>query len=406
MIESAGRMGKPLKVLFVEDSADDRDLLLLELQRGGFQANWRQVASAEALSAALNEPWDLILCDYHMPGFSGPAALSIVSERQLDIPFIMVSGVLGEEAAVIAMKAGAHDFFPKNKIARLGAAISRELAEAQVRRGRREAEKEKERLFRELQRALVVRDEFLVLASHEFRTPLTVLRLQVDALARSRKAAAPGLDEKEKRRLTNLDHQLERLSQMIDRLLDVTMLSNEPLRVVLAPTDLQQLLLGVLERSSEWIAESGCTVKAEPIDEVVGTFDAVRVESIITNLLSNALKYGAGKQVDLSLTQRDGQAVLVVRDRGIGMSAEAQAGLFQKFARAVPTRNYGGLGMGLWIVDQLVRAHGGTVSVTSREGDGATFTVQLPLAPRTSVEASSERAPPVSVGVTSTETFS
>ncbi|HET6280771.1 MAG TPA: hybrid sensor histidine kinase/response regulator [Polyangia bacterium] len=396
-------MSKPLKVLFVEDSTDDRDLLLLELRRGGFDARWRQVATADALSEALEEAWDLILCDYHMPGFSGPAALSIVSERGLDIPFIMVSGVLGEEAAVTAMKAGAHDFFPKNKTARLGAAIERELAEAQVRKGRREAEAEKERLFKELQRALRVRDDFLVLASHEFRTPLTVLRLQVDALARSRKAAANG-DGKESRRLDNLDRQLERLSQMIERLLDVTMLSNEPLRVVPAPTDLRKLLLDVIERSSDWIADARCTVRAEPVETVVGAWDAIRLESIITNLLSNALKYGAGKQVDVSLRQNDGHAVLAVHDRGIGMSQEAQSHLFQKFGRAVPTRNYGGLGMGLWIVDQLVRAHGGTVKVRSSEGEGATFTVQLPLTPRASVDTSPSAS--ASAGVTSTETLS
>jgi signal transduction histidine kinase len=403
MIVHGSRMAKPLKVLFVEDSTDDRDLLLLELRRAGFEARWRQVATAPALSEALEEAWDLILCDYHMPGFSGPAALSIVSERGIDVPFIMVSGVLGEEAAVIAMKAGAHDFFPKSKTARLGAAIERELAEAQVRKGRREAEKEKDRLFKELQRALRVRDDFLVLASHEFRTPLTVLRLQVDALTRARQSA-PDVDAKERRRLGNLDRQLERLSQMIERLLDVTMLSNEPLRVVPAPTDLRQLVVDVIERSSDWIAESRCTVRAEPLETVVGAWDAIRLESIITNLLSNALKYGAGKQVDVSLRQSDGHAVLTVRDRGIGMSPEAQSHLFQKFGRAVPTRNYGGLGMGLWIVDQLVRAHGGVVNVSSREGEGATFSVQLPLTPRMLADANPS-PPSLSAGVTSTETL-
>jgi signal transduction histidine kinase len=140
------------------------------------------------------------------------------------------------------------------------------------------------------------------------------------------------------------------------------------------------------------------------VETVVGAWDAIRLESIITNLLSNALKYGAGKQVDVSLRQNDGHAVLAVHDRGIGMSQEAQSHLFQKFGRAVPTRNYGGLGMGLWIVDQLVRAHGGTVKVRSSEGEGATFTVQLPLTPRASVDTSPSAS--ASAGVTSTETLS
>jgi len=374
-------MGTPLKLLFVEDSNDDRDLLLLQLRRSGFEPQWRQVASGDALREALAEKWDLVLCDYHMPGFGALFALEIVQQMGVDVPFIIVSGILGEEAAVTAMKAGAHDFFPKSKLTRLGAAIERELKEARVREARRESEREKGRLLVELQRALRVRDDFLVLASHEFRTPLTVLRLQLAGLLRSRADGAISAESPrdERRRLLSLERQLERLSLMIERLVDVTMLSSEPLRLVREETDLRALVLDVIERAREWIDASRCIMRIEALEPVVGWWDPIRLESVVENLLSNALKFGAGKPVTVKVERADQTARLTIRDEGIGMSPDEQEGLFTKFARAVPTQNYGGFGFGLWIVDQLARGHQGQVRVSSVKGEGATFTVELPL---------------------------
>jgi signal transduction histidine kinase len=374
-------LAQPLNVLFIEDSPDDRDLMLLELRRAGFEVQWKQVATPEDLREALTSAFDLVLCDYHMPGFGGLAALEIVRAHDADLPLIIVSGVLGEEAAVTAMKAGANDFFSKNKLVRLGAAIERELKDARVRRERKQAENEKVRLFEELQRALHVRDEFLVLASHEFRTPLTVLRLQVGGLLRARRGTDAGsvADEANRPRMARLESQVNRMSELIERLLDVTKLSSEPLRLVRTRTDLRALALAVVERSRDWIDAAGCALSLEPMEEAIGWWDPVRLDSVLTNLLSNALKYGAGKPVKLSVERRDGFAHLTVTDQGIGMSDEDQRGLFEKFARAVPNENYGGLGFGLWIIAELVRAHGGTVEVGSQKGHGATFTVKLPL---------------------------
>jgi signal transduction histidine kinase len=256
-------LSKSLKVLLVEDSEDDRDLVLMRLRAAGFEAAWRQVSSAAMLRTALADPWDLILCDYHMPGFEAPEALAIIKgEAQLDTPVIIVSGILGEEAAVVAMKAGAHDFFSKNKLTRLGAAVERELGEAENRKARRRAEADKERLLHDLQLALQVRDEFLVIASHELRTPLTSLRLQVDSLARAHAAVrARGVpDPIDPRKIVRLDSQLERLSTMVERLLDVTTLSSEPLRLLPAQIDLRQLIADIIERSRDVLDDSGCPV--------------------------------------------------------------------------------------------------------------------------------------------------
>jgi DNA-binding NtrC family response regulator len=129
----------PLRLLLVEDSEDDATLVLLELRRAGFVPLATRVETAEAMSAALRaEPWDLILADYNLPTFSGLAALDLYHESGLDIPFLIVSGTIGEELAVEAMRAGAHDYLLKGNLTRLGPAITRELREAQVRRERKQ----------------------------------------------------------------------------------------------------------------------------------------------------------------------------------------------------------------------------------------------------------------------------
>ena len=134
-------MGTPLRVLIVEDSEDDTILVVRELQRGGYEPTFERVDTPEAMNAALEQQtWDIILADYAMPRFSMPAALAMVKEKELDLPFIIVSGAIGEEAAVVAMRAGAHDYVMKSNLARLAPAVERELREAEVRRERKRAE--------------------------------------------------------------------------------------------------------------------------------------------------------------------------------------------------------------------------------------------------------------------------
>jgi PAS domain S-box-containing protein len=133
-------MSNPLRVLIVEDSADAAALLLLELRRGGYSVTFEQVDTPAAMEAALDQhAWDIVVADHAMPYFSAPAALTLLQRRGLDLPFIIVSGTIGEEVAVLAMKAGAHDYIMKDKLARLTPVIERELREAEVRRERRRA---------------------------------------------------------------------------------------------------------------------------------------------------------------------------------------------------------------------------------------------------------------------------
>ena len=145
-------MSHPVRVLSVEDSEDDSLLLLRELRRGGYEPAHQRVDTREAMSRALEErPWDIILSDHSMPRFDCFAALALLQQSGLDLPFIIVSGAVGEETAVRAMKAGAHDYVPKTNLSRLNATIEREMRQMQVRRARRHAEYEERRLHRVLE---------------------------------------------------------------------------------------------------------------------------------------------------------------------------------------------------------------------------------------------------------------
>jgi len=171
-------MKEPLRVLMIEDSPDDAELILLELHRAGFDCRPKRVETAEAMQDCLaTEKWDLILSDYSLPKFSGPAAIELLKSSGLDIPFIMVSGTIGEETAVGSLKAGAHDFLLKSKLARLIPAIHRELKDAEVRRARRSAESSLERQLHRLQALRTI--DLAITSSLDVRVTLNVLLDQV-----------------------------------------------------------------------------------------------------------------------------------------------------------------------------------------------------------------------------------
>jgi DNA-binding NtrC family response regulator len=158
-------MGDRLRVLIVEDSERDTELLAIELRRGGYAVSYARVHTEEAMRRALqDDDWDVVISDYSMPQFSGLAALRVLRESGRDLPFIIVSGTIGEETAVHALKEGAHDFLIKDRLARLLPAIARELRDAQIRRERLDATAERERLVSELAGAVAARDEFIAQA--------------------------------------------------------------------------------------------------------------------------------------------------------------------------------------------------------------------------------------------------
>ena len=370
---------KTLRALLVEDSPDDAALIILELRRAGFDPRTERVATAHDFRAALQrEPWDVVLSDCSMPQFNGKAALEILNAWAVDTPFIIVSGSMGEDVAVQLMKAGARDFLPKGNMAEIGPTIERELREAGLRRQRmadvRRAEDERERLLAELREALRARDTFLSIASHELRPLLTSLEFQIERLQRRGTVPAESL----RTWMSGIGRRVRRLTTLVDNLLDVGHITSGRMVLALEEADLGEIVSDVVGDSEDLIRKSSSALSLK-VESIIGQWDRVRIETVITNLLANALKFGSSKPVHVALCRAGARARLMVADEGIGISTERQSSLFEKYDRAVSRTNFGGFGLGLWIVREVVQAHGGVIRVDSREGAGATFIVELPI---------------------------
>jgi signal transduction histidine kinase len=231
------------------------------------------------------------------------------------------------------------------------------------------------RLLHEATAAAAAREEFLHVASHELRGPLGTLRLTVQLLGREvHKGDHAGLEE----RLRVLDRQAQRLVRLSDALLDVSRITAGRVELAREDGDLAALVHEVASAFAEEAAECECPLRVEAERPVPCRFDGGRIEQVVSNLISNALKYGRGRPIRISAGLEGGWAHIEVEDRGIGIAPEDQARIFERFERAVSGRHYAGLGLGLWIVQRLVQAHGGNVRVRSAPGKGATFTVELP----------------------------
>jgi signal transduction histidine kinase len=227
-----------------------------------------------------------------------------------------------------------------------------------------------------LAEALHIREDFLAIAGHELKTPLTALLMHIQGLQVARKAgvAEAKLDE----RLEKASRTGDRLATLIDQMLDVSRITAGRLQLEHEDFDLTALISEVSDRLSEQAARAGSAIILEVQPEVTGIWDRLRLEQVVTNLLGNAVKYGQGNPITVTLTADRDTAVLRVSDRGIGILSGQQEKIFERFERAVGPREFGGFGLGLWITRQIVDASGGAISVESALGEGSTFTVRLP----------------------------
>ena len=235
---------------------------------------------------------------------------------------------------------------------------------------------ENARLYQQAQEALRVRDEFVALASHELRTPLAGLLASAEQLVRlSQKSARP--DDAILRLAEIVSRQVQQLNRLTERILAAAQLVGHP---TLEPElmDLAQLVRHVA-RSLEGLARrTGSRIVVHAGEPVMGRWDRGRLEQVFSNLLGNAIKFGGAKSIEATVSSRDDTASVIVQDHGIGIAADRLGALFQRFQRAVSARNFGGLGLGLYVVRVIVEAHGGTVRAESQLGEGATFIVELP----------------------------
>jgi len=234
------------------------------------------------------------------------------------------------------------------------------------------------RLLRKTEEAVRLRDEFLSVASHELRTPITSLQLMVQGLTRGvvKQSSESGL-----RALGVVERQVERLNRLVEELLSVSRLQAGQLELHLEALDLMLLVREMLERFELESAQVRCAITVRADGPVRGRWDRSCLDHVLANLLSNALKFGAGKPIEIAVDETPpGTARLVVADHGVGIRPERLPYIFERFERAVSAREYGGLGLGLYIVRRLVQALHGTVRAESTLGSGTVFTVELPCA--------------------------
>jgi len=239
---------------------------------------------------------------------------------------------------------------------------------------------ERANLYEATRAAVQLREDFLSVAGHELRTPLTSLKLQLQMLERAAPASG-GAQDAGRRRLDAIRRQVARLEALVASLLDVGRLSAGRLQLELSEVDLGALAREVVERLAEVFERAGCAVALEAEPGVRGRWDAGRLEQVLVNLLTNAVKYGAGRPIRVRVDSAGPRARFVVRDEGIGIAPEVLDRIFGRFERGVSDRQYGGLGLGLYISRELVHAMEGEVRVESQLGEGATFTVELPRPP-------------------------
>jgi signal transduction histidine kinase len=239
--------------------------------------------------------------------------------------------------------------------------------------------------------AVAARDEFLAVAAHELRTPLTSMLLHIEAIERT----LPGetapvktmqVPPTEQKRIAAVARQARRLSGLIDSMLDVSKLTGGHLSLELAEVNVTALLREIVQRFAPDAAAAACPLTLRLDQPIVAVLDATRLDQIMTNLIGNALKYGAGAPVEIGVEGDDQVVRLTVRDHGIGISPADHKRIFLRFERAADERQYSGAGLGLWITNELVKALGGRVSVHSVPGAGAAFTVVLPRRPSAMVE--------------------
>ena len=237
-------------------------------------------------------------------------------------------------------------------------------------------------LFRKANEAIQFRDEFLSIASHELKTPITALKLQIQMMLRQieKGLKLEGTDVFLKTaRLSN--QQIIRLTGLVDELLDVTRIRSGKLNLQKEKIDINKFLDEILERMKSQMEASKTFVEYEKSSrEIVGEVDPLRFEQIMTNLLSNAAKYGDFKPIQMKVDQLENKLIVAITDHGKGISPEDQERIFQRFERVeTAVKGISGLGLGLYITKQIVDAHGGIISVKSQLGKGTTFTVEIPL---------------------------
>jgi signal transduction histidine kinase len=384
---------KALRVLHVEDEENDTLLLRRHLQQNGYDVTCLRVEDADAMRAALAQPWDLVVSDFSMPQFSAPKALAVLKDMGIDIPFIIVSGTVDDEMAVDAMRAGAHDFLAKGKLARLIPAIERELREASMRGERRK-----------MQEQLLIADRMASVGTlaagvaHEINNPLAALVANLDLTVqlligakRSRgvgkgdSATVAALDTMV-RGMDELDEPLRDAREAADRVREIVKdlrifsRSDEESR---RPVDVHRVMESTLRMAWNEIRHRARLVKNYGDTPLVDGNES-RLGQVFLNLIVNAaqaIPEGDTARQEIRVTTscvRGDRVAIEVRDTGSGIPESLRTKIFDPFFTTKPAGV--GTGLGLAICHRIISGMNGTIEVESEMGKGTLFRVTLPVA--------------------------
>lgn len=358
-----------LRALIVEDNPADAELVELQLVSGGYFPRMLRVQTATEMQAALDaEDWDIVLSDYAMPKFSGLEALELLKATGKDIPFILISGSAGDDIAVTAMRAGAHDFFTKGSFALLVSAIQRELREAELRataRVQREQLQQNEKL--------AALGTLLAGVAHELNNPLCVIMHQATILERALS------DDPRQARINMILQAVRNCSRIVKNFLALA--RHDPPRRV--PVSINDVVRAAIDLVAYGLRVDNIDLTLDLAEAVPAVpADPQQLERVVINLVSNA-QYALRsrpeprKLILRSIVDAAGkQVILHVADNGGGISPEIRSRIFDPFFTTKPTGE--GTGLGLALCHGIISAHKGTIAVSSEADSGTTFVISLP----------------------------
>ena len=370
----------PLRALLLEDNEDDARLLQRHLKLGGYELDYERVETGDAFESALDHGgWDIVFADYVLPGYSGLDGLKAVQQRELDLPFIVVSGKIGEDTAVEAMKAGAHDYVMKSNLARLAAAVERELREATRRHDRRRAQKQlalqsialSERTL-ELERSNRELEEFAYIASHDLSAPLRVIAGHIGLFIHRH---GDSVDDSAKLLLESALRGTERMQRLIDDLLLYSLASRNALE--LADVATAEMMRDVIEDFSTEIAVTKADVEVGEMPHINSVY--APLSQVLHNLVGNSLKFANGKppHIEISAAKLDACWQFSVCDNGMGIEPRHVETAFRMFQRLHGAK-YPGTGMGLAISKRIVERLGGDLWHEPAPLGGSIFCLTIP----------------------------
>ncbi len=387
------------KLLIVDDLPENL-LALKALIQQDDHLIYQAASGDEALGLLLEHDFALAILDVQMPGMNGfeLAELMRGTEKTRHIPIVFVTAANRDRNhAFKGYENGAVDFLYKPLDAfavksKVGVFVDLHRQRQQTQRqlaaleeSRRQQQvllNELQATQQELQKALQMRDDFMSLVAHELRTPLSALSLDIQVRQKHLEKGNTSVFGAEplSGMFAKYRRQTQSMTRLIEDMLDVSRIRNGKLSIRPANTDLPRLIERVVADFPRQERDSAISLHIDDsVADVTGRWDEFRIEQVLVNLLSNAMRYGAGQPVDVRLTASPEAACISVRDRGIGIAPDAQQRIFEQFVRVADPLAHTGLGLGLYITKQLIDAHEGSITVESQLGEGSVFTVTLPL---------------------------